>query len=141
MKNKLKDLADLNPEVAAISAAHEALKNLEPEVQGSGMDYVARMLKIGAPTPDSEFPSDQQREEIAVEKLEERAPSGSKAEVGGPEGISPVAYKWMKRNGLTAAVVSTVFSIGGDEIDLIAKTIPGKSKRDRMHSVLLLKGI
>ncbi len=45
------------------------------------------------------------------------------------------------RNGLTAKGLSGVFSLGVDEIDLIAKNVPGKSKTDRTHSVLLLKGV
>ena len=34
-----------------------------------------------------------------------------------------------------------LFSLGVDEIDLVAKKVPGDNKKDRMHSVLLLKGI
>jgi hypothetical protein len=58
------------------------------------------------------------------------------------EGISPVAKKWMRRNGLTATQLSNTFSLGVDEIDLVAKTVPGgKSKREKMRSVFLLKGV
>ena len=56
------------------------------------------------------------------------------------DGISPVAQKWMRRNGLQSNSLSSIFSLGGDEIDLVAKKVPGKSVRARMRSVFLLKG-
>lgn len=57
------------------------------------------------------------------------------------DGISPIAQKWMRRNGLAVDRLSKFFSLGVDEIDFVAKTVPGKTKKDRMHSVFLLKGI
>src|SRR5262249_48578505 len=58
------------------------------------------------------------------------------------EGISPVARKWMRRNGLTATQLSNIFSLGVDEIDLVAKTVPGgKNKKEKMRNVFLLKGV
>lgn len=56
-------------------------------------------------------------------------------------GISPVAQKWIQRNGLQPEQLSSIFSLGGDEIDLIANKVPGKSKRTKMRSVFLLKGV
>lgn len=55
------------------------------------------------------------------------------------DGISPVAQKWMRRNGLQAENLTAIFSLGGDEIDLVAKKVPGRSVR--AHCVLLLTGI
>jgi hypothetical protein len=46
----------------------------------------------------------------------------------------------MARNGLQADQLSRIFSLGVDEIDLIAETVPGKSKAERVYSVALLKG-
>ncbi len=54
---------------------------------------------------------------------------------------SPVAQKWMRRNGLQAEHLSSIFSLGGDEIDVVAKSVPGKSTKARMHNVFLLKGV
>ena len=34
-----------------------------------------------------------------------------------------------------------LFSLGVEDIDLVAKKVPGASKKERMRSVLLLKGI
>ena len=47
----------------------------------------------------------------------------------------------MRRNGIQSDQLGAVFSLGIDEIDLVAKTIPGKNKKDKMRSVFLLKGI
>ena len=47
----------------------------------------------------------------------------------------------MKRSGLQVSSLERLFSLGGDEIDLIAESVPGKNKKDRMRSVLLLKGM
>jgi hypothetical protein len=57
------------------------------------------------------------------------------------EGISPSGRKWITRNGLQVSQLAQIFSLGGDEIDLIAKKVPGNNKAKRMRSVLLLKGI
>jgi hypothetical protein len=69
------------------------------------------------------------------------APTGTSEPSVSTDGISPVASKWMVRNGLTAASLSSLYSLGLDEIDLVARDVPGTSKKDRMRSVLLLKGI
>jgi hypothetical protein len=60
---------------------------------------------------------------------------------GDLEGVSPVPKKWIVRNGLQPQQLSAIFSIGSDEIDLVADSVPGKNKTDRLHNVFLLKGI
>jgi hypothetical protein len=57
------------------------------------------------------------------------------------EGINAVALKWMRRSGLNPKSLQTLFSLGIDEIDLVAKSVPGTSKRERTRNVLLLKAI
>jgi len=47
----------------------------------------------------------------------------------------------MRRNGLTVEHLGRLFSLGSDEIDLVAKFVPGNSKNLRTRSVTLLKGI
>jgi hypothetical protein len=49
--------------------------------------------------------------------------------------------KWVVRNGLSATQLSPVFSLGLDDIDLVARAVPGKSKRERHKNVVLLLGI
>jgi len=39
----------------------------------------------------------------------------------------------MTRNGLEAEKLSAIFSLGIDEIDLVAKSVPGKGKK-RAHA-------
>jgi hypothetical protein len=70
------------------------------------------------------------------------APLPSPEPVGGDlDGVSPVAKKWMARNGFSVSGLSSLFSLGVEEIDLVAKTVPGRKKKERMRSVFLLKGI
>lgn len=134
---------EVAPEIAAISTVHSALKDLEPDAQARVLSYVAQMLKIRS----SEFRTDAtgtsgQRDDAAGAVAVHADVSESRTEDDDElEGISPVARKWMARNGLNAKQMSNVFSLGVDEIDLIAKTVPGKNKKDRMHSVFLLKGV
>lgn len=139
-----KDKNKVGLEVAAIGKVHAALATLEPEAQKRVLNYVAQMLGI-EPT-------------VQAEKLRDRTETGGKGEESERwkssepikdseraddeiEGISPVAKKWMVRNGLGENQLSEIFSLGVDEIDLIAKTVPGKSIKERMRSVALLKGI
>ena len=132
------------PEVAAIGAVHAALVRLEPEAQARVLNYVAQMLKITPPLHGERFP------EHAEEKTRDDSAEASKGDAHTQEtepadteieGISPVAKKWMVRNGLPANQLSAIFSLGVDEIDLIAKTVPGRSQRDKVRSIVLLKGI
>ena len=64
----------------------------------------------------------------------------------GLEGVSPVALKWIARNKLDPSQLGAAFSLGVDEIDLVAQKVPGKNKKDqrsflKMRSVFLLDGI
>jgi hypothetical protein len=54
------------------------------------------------------------------------------------DGINPVAQKWLRRNGISTKGLETIFSIAGDEIDLISESVPGGNKKSRMKSVALL---
>jgi hypothetical protein len=127
-----------DPEITAIAAVYDALRELEPAAQGRVLEYVAGKLSLSSPLNDSE--------RVKVSGSQESFPATSVrvAEVEkseDTEGISPVALKWMKRSGLAQSSLSTLFSLGVDEIDFVAEKVPGTSKRQRMHSVVLLKAI
>lgn len=126
-----------DPEIAAISIVYDALRHLNPEAQKRVLEYVAGKIDAPAPRIGTEHHKERDTEEPPPEQatvITEEAESDA-------EGISPVALKWMKRSGLTASGLSALFSLGVDEIDLVAKRVPGDGKKDRMRSVLLLKGI
>jgi len=131
-----------DPEIVAISAVYASLKKLEPEAQKRVLNYVAMKLNIGTsvgsslPTEIDSLPEP----EVEVQ-TKERASESAEQTGEALEGISPVAKKWMTRNGLQEQQLSRIFSLGVDEIDLIAKTVPGKKKKEKMHNVFLLKGI
>jgi len=129
----------LEPEIVAISAAYAALKGLEPEAQTRVLSYVAKMLKIEASVVDTESSrrsAEDQRETMGDEKGADTRRAGEDE----LEGVSPVAKKWMTRSGFQADSLSKLFSLS-DEIDLIAEAVPGKSDKERVRSVFLLKGV
>lgn len=126
---------ELDPEFVAMSAVHAALKGLEPEVQSRVLEYVATKLKLASPI------TQQKRIPDAADEADESEAEDTEGAAEETEGISPAAKKWLTRNGLQANQIETIFSIGGDEIDLIADTVPGKSKTKRMYNIFLLKGV
>jgi hypothetical protein len=129
-----------DPEFAAMSAVYAAIKDLQPEIQTRVLKYVADKLnlthihtqrtpqveELAEEPPDTEF-----------ETVTERGRNGGDE----LEGISPVARKWLTRNDITPKQLMPIFSIGGDEIDLIAEDIPGGSGREKVRNIFLLKGI
>jgi hypothetical protein len=45
------------------------------------------------------------------------------------------------QSGIEPSKLQQLFSLGIDEIDLVAKNVPGSSKRERLRNVILLKGV
>ena len=112
------------PEIVAIGEVYAALKNLDGAAQTRVMNYVAQKLNISFEVPLTEtYTSDQQSRDLPIGKTEPWAKPVAEDDL---EGVSPVAKKWMTRNGLKTSQISTIFSLGVDEIDLVAKTVPGK---------------
>lgn len=135
-----KPIVQRDPEIEAIAQVNAALDGLESGAQQRVLDYVARKLGLGF----SEPPARGDESRLNDQPLRPSPQLGqipTSEESDELDDISAVAKKWMKRSGLSADTLSNLFSIGGDEIDLVAKKVPGKTKRDRMRSVLLLKGI
>ena len=137
-----KSITGTDPEFVAINEVHSALKNLQPDAQSRVLNYVIGKLDIALQR------SERVREEIdrSSQRSDAADSRGNVAESTDEvsddlDGISPVAKKWMARNGLQANQLSAIFSLGVDEIDLVAKTVPGKNKKEKMHSVFLLKGV
>lgn len=133
----------IDPEIAAMSAVILALQNLEQAAQQRVINYVLTRLKLAGQN-DDELHAESQREQ-EEEHIHDREPSRPATPTeDGPdalEGINSVAKKWMSRNGLTSDALSKLFSLGIDEIDLVAKKVPGASKKERMRSVILLKAV
>lgn len=127
-----------DPEINAISMVYDALRALNPDAQRRVLEYVEGKLGLRLPRSEGETYQAPEAEDLpstgSTQQTETEDGSAS-------EGISPVALKWMKRSGLAASSLAALFSLGVDEIDLVAKKVPGDNKKDRMHSVLLLKGI
>jgi hypothetical protein len=128
-----------DPEIQAISAVYEALRQLDQEAQLRVLDYVTQKLKLrkGAyddaqrRIPPAETP-------VPDKHIEPISADPGEAEI---EGVSPIAAKWIQRNGLNVDDMMKVFSLGVDDIDYVGNSIPGDSMRARMFNLVLLKGV
>lgn len=133
----------VDPEIGAIGLVYSTLNSLDTDAQIRVIEYVAGKLGIREhfesrpPERRAETPRPATEARTAADQEPERREPSSDSS----SGISPVAQKWMTRSGLAAEQLSEIFSLLGDEIDLIAESVPGESKRNRMHNVILLKGI
>lgn len=133
----------IDPEIAAIGAVYSALQSLEKVAQQRALEYVARKLGIRIGT-DSHAGESQSVERLNPSSLDQSSHPESAYDEVDPEisdEISPIAQKWMQRNSLEPNQLAALFSLGGEEIDVIAEKIPGKSKRERMRHVIYLKCI
>lgn len=133
---------DNDPEFEAMLTVHRALKDLLPDAQNRVLEYAARRLSLKLHASGGD--TGKQRRDSSLNESANLADDVSRSEDSadeGSEGINPIAQKWMRRNGLTVSALSPFFSIGLDEIDLVARTVPGKQTKEKMRSVLLLKGV
>lgn len=137
--------AIVDPEFAAIGTIYQALSPLEAEAQLRVVKYVVAKLNIKMETPrSSDRQSDLEAKNRAGEADDSAIHNTHATEESGQddlEGISPAGKKWMARNGMRASELATIFSLGIDEIDLVAEKVPGTNKKERMRSVYLLKGV
>jgi hypothetical protein len=129
---------EADAEFNAMRTVYSALKGLDRAAQNRVLDYVCQRLSLKMETMAEERPARQPEPE---NDTVEAATAHDSSDEEGLEGISPVARKWMRRSGLSGDQLSTLFSLGVDEIDLVAKSVPGKSRAERVRSVLLLLGI
>ncbi len=128
---------DEDLEFAAMRSVYEALEPLDEGARERVWNYVRGRLDM-RPGDDGEDPprvdpSDGNRGQRFDTSRDDRSEND-----GVLDGVSPVALKWMKRSSLSAEDLSKVFSIELDEIDLITTSVPGRSKRERMHNVFRL---
>jgi hypothetical protein len=131
----------IDPEFVAMQKVYLALKDLDSAAQNRVLDYVLNRLSItredwSLERPGSSFSPRALAEETleAPEKVVEER-SDHEEELGG---ISSVAQKWIRRNGLKDGQLTKLFTLGLDQIDLVAKKVPGQSKRQKMRNIILL---
>ncbi|TGM99935.1 hypothetical protein [Leptospira yasudae] len=127
-------------EIKATEEVYKALKDLEVDAQIRVIDHVSKILGIKTSGPTSHKAQD-----IAPIKHENNTPTESYSDEleasDSLQGISPIAKKWITRSDLSIDDLAKLFSLGLDEIDLVATSVPGKSKREKSKNIFLLKGI
>lgn len=150
-----------DPELDAMVKVYAALKDLEPEAQYRVLDYIAGRLnltRLRQNIDTQQGPDETRRFDASDIEADLADTSGSRHDVNRGstnatphndethaddelQGISPVAQKWMRRASLSATQLSSIFSLGVDEIDVVAKSVPGKNAKQRFRNVILLQGI
>lgn len=137
-----KDTAD--PELDAMVAVYGVLRTLPADAQQRVLNYVAERLGLTHKSEQRSAGIPDQRRQPPVEQGEAGRREGKDDPPDEIEeelaGVSPVAQKWIRRNGLSAKQLSAIFSLGLDDIDVVARSVPGSSKRERMRNVVLLTG-
>jgi hypothetical protein len=130
-----------DPEISALMSVCSALSSLDSDAQQRVIDYVIKRLHLQqSARTDVDHPPAKPDVPFGHPAADDRSGAPASGETEN-DGISPVAAKWMRRNDLSVSHLAAVFSVGADEIDLIAKTVPGDSKKSRARSVVLLKAI
>lgn len=141
--SKEKASASLDPEISAIAIVYDSLQSLEPSAQVRVLQYVAGKLGMASSAPGMR-PDIQGSVHLDPDPIPEATPPQSEQPEPSSDtsdGISAIAQKWMRRNGLVHLQLSRLFSVNGDEIDLIAESVPGDCKKAKTRSVALLKGV
>jgi hypothetical protein len=138
MTKKSKAVSDVNAEIAAIGVVHAALNGLDEIAQARVLSYVSGMLNVHIDrTTFTELGNVQETQSQPAS-----TPTLATEAMGvDAEGINSVALRLIKRSGIEPKELQDIFSLGIDDIDLIAPRVLGDSKRERFHNVLLLKGI
>jgi len=116
-----------DPEITAIGIVFNALKDLDAAAQDRVLSFVTRKLGLRTESKAAKgehdsptTPATRQEPDKSSNEEREQQPEDSQL-----DGVSSIAVKWMKRCGFTADQLSRIFSLGGDEIDLISKKVPG----------------
>ncbi len=136
-----KDALDKNVqrEMDAMAVIYSALRKLDAAAQRWVLRCVMNRLGLEPAAPTEHEDSRDHRD---VVPQQDPVPAATPPpEPVAADGISPIASKWMVRNGFTAANLSSLYSLGQDELDLVAKSVPGSSKKDRMKNVFMLQGV
>ena len=134
---------EVDSEFEAMRSVYLSLRELDVAAQNRVLDYVFQRLGLKRERDAVEPGASFSPRELAQEMKEGMASPAEDGEAGSDDelaGVSPVALKWIRRNGLTAGQLSSVFSLGLDDIDLVARSVPGKNKKEKMRNVLLLSG-
>src|SRR5687768_11989782 len=97
---------DVDAELEAMRVLYVALKDLEPAAQNRVLKYVMMRLSLTRDESEERAGSTFSPRELAQEREEGTEETTSTPTVPASdelEGVSPVAQKWVRRNGLSSA--------------------------------------
>ena len=134
-------------ETEAMKTVYGALRPLEKQTQQTIIEWVTRRLALepsGAAPKKKSSAKDLDGEGFEVPVVEVDGDTEDDIvplEGDALEGISPVGIKWVRRNKISSKELSELFSLGLDDIDFVAKKVPGETNKDRLKNVLLVKAM
>src|ERR1017187_7074369 len=111
-------------EIQAITIVYSALKELEGPAQSRVIEYVLKKLNLAVEIAKQKQDEQSKTDETANYPDKADAAQNHSHETPAEErftGISPVAQRWIQRNGFRAAQRDLILSLGGDEGDLAVK--------------------
>lgn len=112
----------MEPELEAMATVLAAVEHLPPEAQMRVLSWVLDKLslsKVKALSP--------QVEQSIVDNDHPQLPAA--------------AATWVKQNDLTSSDLESVFHLDGEEIVVIAASLPGKSVREKVLNCYILAGV
>lgn len=127
-------------EIEAQRQLYLALKDVDKSAQLRILRSYAEMLGMSLSLPSDIGPPPDNSTAVESSPSSSTISSDTITDEQESDGINPVALRWIRRIGFSVQDLQSLFSLGIDEIDLVAKTVPGKSVRERLRNVLLLKG-
>jgi hypothetical protein len=136
------EVEDRAAEIEALGAVVKALAGVGPAARTRILKYASEAYEIDVFFGAAQTAYTPQNSASETQAADSGSASSSEDQVSAElEGVNSVAIKWITRSGFDPKSLETIFSLGGDEIDLIAEEVPGEKKKERMRNVLLLLGV
>src|SRR5438552_285724 len=108
-------------EILAITTVNAALKELDAQAQSRVIEYVLKKLNLTLQASTRERVEESRSDDAPSDSHADNSKGQNETNLDSSAdqftGISPVAQRWIQRNGLRAEQLSSIFSLGGDEID------------------------
>lgn len=122
-------------EIEAIGKLYEILKNLPNQSVERVLSYMCRVFlkdTVKALGGMDKHNCNFENQNLSKAPIQDENESHNE--------MNPIAVKWLKRNSVSIEELSLTFSVGLDEYDIVAKKIPGKSKKEKTKIIFLLMG-
>jgi hypothetical protein len=122
-----------DPELAAMAAVLQVLQPLDPPMQGRVIRWVLEKLEIG-----DHLPIGASRGAQGSLQQDQGVPVAASA--SSAFRVPALALAWTRQNGITDPELECTFHQTGEGFSVIARHVPGSSRRERVLNCYLLAG-